>query len=250
MIEPTGKSGIDPQAEAPTDASVTLDPTDWAAFRAQAHVMLDDMLGYIEKIRERPVWQPIPDEARARFRSPVPRKGEELADVHAEFMQQVLPYSQGNVHPGFMGWVNGGGTAVGMVAEMLAAGMNENLGGRDHIPAEVERQVSEWVREIFGFPRGASGLFVTGTSMANLIAVLIARDSSLGFDVRATGVADAARRLTAYTSMAVHSCVAKGMGWTLPVWAAMRCAIFQPTAASVSIWWRSPRPFSVTVRLA
>jgi hypothetical protein len=32
-------------------------------------------------------------------------------------------------------------------------------------------------------------LFVTGTSMANLIAVLIARDAALGFDVRARGVA-------------------------------------------------------------
>jgi glutamate/tyrosine decarboxylase-like PLP-dependent enzyme len=173
--------------------------------------MLDDMLGYIEKIRERPVWQPIPAEIRAHFHSPAPRVGEELAQVHAEFMQNVLPYAQGNVHPGFMGWVNGGGTPVGMVAEMLAAGLNANLGGRDHIPVEVERQVAAWVREIFGFPQGATGLFVTGTSMANLIAVLIARDAALGFDVRASGVAAELQRLTAYTSNAVHGCVPKAM---------------------------------------
>ena len=173
--------------------------------------MLDDMLGYIEKIRERPVWQPIPEAVRARFHSPAPRMGEELAagpcGVHAD----VLPYAQGNVHPGFMGWVNGGGTPVGMVAEMLAAGLNANLGGRDHIPIEVERQVTAWVREIFGFPQGATGLFVTGTSMANLIAVLIARDAALGFEVRASGVAAEPRRLTAYTSKAVHGCVPKAM---------------------------------------
>ena len=112
--------------------------------------MLDDMLGYVQGIRQRPVWQPIPDEVRARFRSPVPRQGEELAAVHAEFMEEILPYAQGNAHPGFMGWVNGGGTPVGMVAEMLAAGLNANCGGRDHIPIEVERQVTRWVREIFG----------------------------------------------------------------------------------------------------
>jgi len=123
----------------------------------------------------------------------------------------VLPYAQGNVHPGFMGWVNGGGTPVGMVAEMLAAGLNANCGGRDHIPVEVERQVAAWVREIFGFPQGATGLFVTGTSMANLIAVLIARDAALGFDVRASGVAAELQRLTAYTSNAVHGCVPKAM---------------------------------------
>jgi glutamate/tyrosine decarboxylase-like PLP-dependent enzyme len=207
IIDPNNKTSIATQVEA----NESLDPADWPAFRAQAHLMLDDMLGYIEKIRERPVWQPIPAEIRAHFHSPAPRVGEELAQVHAEFMQNVLPYAQGNVHPGFMGWVNGGGTPVGMVAEMLAAGLNANLGGRDHIPVEVERQVAAWVREIFGFPQGATGLFVTGTSMANLIAVLIARDAALGFDVRASGVAAELQRLTAYTSNAVHGCVPKAM---------------------------------------
>jgi len=211
MTEPKRKSGNDIQAETHIDANVTLDPADWSDFRAQAHVMLDDMLGYIETIRERPVWQPIPDDARARFRTAAPRMGEELAEVHAEFMRDVLPYALGNVHPGFMGWVHGGGTPVGMVAEMLAGGLNANLAGRDQIPVEVERQVSEWVREIFGFPQGASGLFVTGTSMANLIAVVIARDKALGYQVRAGGVAADTRRLTAYASTAVHSCITKAM---------------------------------------
>jgi glutamate/tyrosine decarboxylase-like PLP-dependent enzyme len=194
-----------------SQANQTLDPADWAEFRAQAHRMLDEMLGYIEDIRERPVWQPIPDEVRARFQSPAPRQGEDLARVHAEFMREVLPYAQGNVHPGFMGWVNGGGTPAGMLAEMLAAGLNANCGGRDHIPVEVERQVTRWVAELFGFPETATGLFVTGTSMANLVAVLIARDAALGFDVRAGGVAADPRRLTAYTSTAVHGCVPKAM---------------------------------------
>jgi glutamate/tyrosine decarboxylase-like PLP-dependent enzyme len=207
IIDPADKTSIATQVVA----NESLDPADWAAFRAQAHLMLDDMLGYIEKIRERPVWQPIPAEVRECFRTPAPRVGEELAQVHAEFMRDVLPFTQGNVHPGFMGWVNGGGTPVGMVAEMLAAGLNANLGGRDHIPVEVERQVTAWVREIFGFPQGATGLFVTGTSMANLIAVLIARDAALGFDVRASGVAAEPRRLIAYTSNAVHGCVPKAM---------------------------------------
>src|SRR5665647_1428929 len=90
-------------------------------------------------------------------------------------MQSILPYAAGNAHPGFMGWVHGGGTPVGMLAEMLSAGLNANLGGRDQMPIEVERQVVRWVRELFGFPETASGLFVTGSSMANLIALLVAR---------------------------------------------------------------------------
>jgi glutamate/tyrosine decarboxylase-like PLP-dependent enzyme len=98
-----------------------------------------------------------------------------------------------------------------MLAEMLAAGMNANLGGRDQIPVEVERQVLGWVRELFGFPETASGLFVTGTSMANLIAVLVARTGALGTSVRRQGIAAAGNRLVAYTSAGAHSCIAQAM---------------------------------------
>src|ERR1039458_1129458 len=194
----------------PGDAR-TLDPSDWPDFRNQAHRMLDDMLDYLENIRERRVWQPIPDEVRSRFRGDLPEAPSELAAVHREFMRDILPYATGNVHPGFMGWVHGGGTPVGMLAEMLAAGLNANLGGRDHAPIEVERQIVRWMRRIFGFPESASGLFVTGTSMANLIGVLIARDAGLGFEARCVGVAGSPKRLAAYTSMAAHSSIGKAM---------------------------------------
>jgi glutamate/tyrosine decarboxylase-like PLP-dependent enzyme len=188
-----------------------FDPSDWPGFRTQAHRMLDDILDYVENIRERPVWQPIPDEVRSQFRSDVPEAPCDVAAVHAEFMRDILPFTAGNVHPGFMGWVHGGGTPVGILAEMLAAGLNANLGGRDHMPIEVERQIVLWMRRIFGFPESASGLFVTGTSMANLIGVLIARDTELGFEVRCAGVAGSSKRLAAYASAAAHSCIGKAM---------------------------------------
>ena len=38
----------------------------------------------------------------------------------------------GNIHPRFWGWVMGNGTPLGMLAEMLAAGMNPNMGGGEH----------------------------------------------------------------------------------------------------------------------
>ena len=204
--------GAGSQSQDPTaDAPITLDPSNWKGFRGQAHEMLDDMVDYLENVRERPVWQSIPTAVRTWFRGGVPVLPMDLGRVHEEFMQNVLPFAAGNVHPGFMGWVHGGGTPVGMLAEMLAAGLNANLGGRDHAPVEVERQVVSWVREIFGFPEEATGLFVTGTSMANLIAVVVARDSELGFQVRRDGVAANSRRLAAYGSSAVHGCIAKAM---------------------------------------
>jgi len=189
----------------------TLDPQDWQSLRAQGHRMLDDMLDYLEHIRERPVWQPIPNEVRTPFHEALPQSASDLAAVHDTFMRDILPFASGNAHPGFMGWVHGGGTPVGMLAEMLAAGLNANLGGRDQMPIEVERQVLRWVRELFGFPESASGLFVTGTSMANMIAVLVARTATLGSSVRHEGVAAAGKRLSAYASAGAHVCISQAM---------------------------------------
>lgn len=189
----------------------TLDPPDWEGFRAQGHRMLDDMVDYLRDIRERPVWRRAPQEARESFRQPLPAGSSNLAAVHETFLHQVLPFTLGNVHPGFMGWVHGGGTPVGMLAEMLAGGINANLGGRDQMPIEVERQVLQWVRELFGFPDTASGLFVAGTSMGNLISVLVARAGVLGSGVRRQGLASGAARLTAYASAEAHGSIARAM---------------------------------------
>ncbi|WP_027552666.1 aspartate aminotransferase family protein [Bradyrhizobium sp. Cp5.3] len=192
-------------------AGASLDPQDWNEFRTLAHRMLDEAIDGIANVRARPVWQPIPDEMRAKFRADVPRQASDLADVYREFSESVSPYATGNVHPGFMGWVHGGGTAVGMLAEMLAAGLNANLGGRDHMPIEVERQIVEWMRALFAFPESASGIFVTGTSMANLMAVLVARSSALGTLARQHGIGNDGALLTAYTSKAAHGCISRAM---------------------------------------
>ncbi|MDE1992453.1 MAG: cytochrome D ubiquinol oxidase subunit I [Rhizobiaceae bacterium] len=184
----------------------TLDPADWQALRRQGHRMLDDMLDYLEGLPQKPVWQPAPSSARALFDAPLPVEPTSLADAHAIFRDQVLPYGSGNIHPGFMGWVQGGGTVNGMLAEMLAAGLNANLGGRDHMPIEVERQIVRWTRQIFSFPETAGGIFLTGTSQANFVAVLLARTRKLGATVRAQGVSSE-RKLVAYASSEVHGCV-------------------------------------------
>jgi aromatic-L-amino-acid decarboxylase len=199
------------EASLASESSETLDPKNWDDIRALGHRMLDDMIDYAADIRNRPVWQPIPDDVRARFRAGLPHQPSELGDVYREFTDFIVPYATGNVHPGFMGWVHGGGSAVGMLAEMLAAGLNANLGGRDHIPIEVERQIVAWTRQMFGFPDGASGIFVTGTSMANLMAVLVARTATLGRSVRQHGLGDDGASLTAYTSTAAHGCITKAM---------------------------------------
>jgi aromatic-L-amino-acid/L-tryptophan decarboxylase len=190
-------------------ANGDLDPSDWDATRAQGHRMLDDLFDHLQGLRETPVWRPIPQETRRRFRGPPPSGPIPLAEAHASFMRDVLPYAGGNLHPGFMGWVQGAGTPVGMLAEMLAGGLNANLGGRDHMPIEVEREVVGWMRQLFGFPDTASGLLVSGASMANFIGVLVARQRALGAAGRRDGVAGAS--LAAYASTAAHGCIPRAM---------------------------------------
>ena len=107
-----------------------------------------------------------------------------------------------------MGWVQGGGTAVGMLAEMLAGGFNANCGGRDHMAQEVERQITRWMRGLYSFPETAGGLFLTGASQANFLAVLIALTRALG-RVRRKGLGG--RVLGVYASAEVHGCVPRAM---------------------------------------
>ena len=187
----------------------SMDPEDWIELRALGHRVLDDMFDYLADIRERPVWQRMPDSLRQELRSSLPHAPESPAATYAAVQRLVVPYVTGNVHPRFMGWVHGGGNPVGMLAELIAGGLNANLGGRDHAPIEVERQVIRWAAEMVGMPAETSGLMVSGSSMANMIAVLVARRAAAGPGIRDQGVG--ARRLTAYAARTAHGCLARAM---------------------------------------
>ena len=173
--------------------------------------MLDDMLDYVAQIRQRPVWQSAPESTEAIFQGKLPIEPTSLAAAHETFLQHVLPYAVGNAHPGFMGWVHGGGSPVGMLAEMLAAGLNANLGGRDQIPIAVEQQVVRWMQQLFQFPNSASGLFVTGSSIANFIGILVARTAKIGTAVRVQGLAELSQKLIVYSSVNAHGCIAQAL---------------------------------------
>ncbi|KXV61894.1 cytochrome D ubiquinol oxidase subunit I, partial [Acetobacter senegalensis] len=186
-----------------------LDPENWEELRALGHRMLDDMLDNVKAVAAGPVWQPMPESVRQGFHdAPLPQSGAPVDQLYHQFTQQVLPYAVGNRHPRFMGWVHGGGTPQGMLAEMLAAGLNANLGGRDHAPVEVERMVIRWTASMLGFPETATGVLVTGSSMANFIGVITAsRGVPAGVKMRAEGIQS--RRLVGYAGQTAHGCIAR-----------------------------------------
>jgi len=90
----------------------SLDPVDWNELRRDGHRMLDDMFDHIETLRQQPVWRAPSAAALRDIREPFPREPMKISDVHAQFSRSILPFSSGNAHPGFMGWVQGGGTPV------------------------------------------------------------------------------------------------------------------------------------------
>jgi glutamate/tyrosine decarboxylase-like PLP-dependent enzyme len=189
----------------------SLDPADWAEFRALAHRAVDDMLDHLQSLRDRPVWQPPPAEVIARFQQPLPREPQGAAGAYRDFRAWVQPWQMGNTHPRFWAWFMGNGTPFGALAEFLAATLNPNMGGGNHIGNHVEQQVIDWCREMIGLPSGTGGLLVSGGSMANLVGLAVARTSCAGVDVRRLGVAAIPAPLRFYASAEVHSCLQKAL---------------------------------------
>jgi aromatic-L-amino-acid decarboxylase len=187
------------------DIEETLDPEDWGELRKLGHRMLDDMFDYLSTVRKKPAWQPVPEIVKAQLRQSLPVEPADPAAVYEEFVHNVLPYTNGNRHPRFWGWVQGNGTVLGMLADMLASGMNPHMAGFDQAPKFIEQQVLVWLTELMGMPEETSGILLGGGSMANITALVVARHAKAGFNVRELGLKQNDHpMLTMYGSSETH----------------------------------------------
>lgn len=181
-----------------------LDPQNWDRFDELADEVLTKVIERLFDASTGPVWREPPADLIAKLDKPLPGAGQSQREIVGALLE-LLPYGVGNTHPRFFGWVHGAGSPGNLLAEIAAAGMNANCGGRNHIAIRVERQVIAWMRDLFGFPDTASGLVVSGTSMATIIAAKAARDAAIGASSRTDGVGD--QRLVGYVSSEAHSCL-------------------------------------------
>lgn len=204
-----------PENKVPKNTS--LDPENWDDFRRQMHEVADRLVDNMQGLPDQPAWRPVPADVIDAIDEPLPKAGRGTDTTVKMLEELILPYPAGNTHPRFMGWVQGGGTTGSLLASMYEAAMNSNVGGREHVAVYVEKQVAQWMLSLFGFPASGSGILTTGTSMATLDALIIARHALLGA-LDSDDKAIRQTRLRIYSSKAVHSSLAKAvaiMGLTI-----------------------------------
>lgn len=197
--------------DAPRHPEESLDPKDWAEMRRLGHRMVDDAMDYLERVRERPIWKPVPEATKKALRAPLPVEGKDATTVYEEFRRDVFPHTMGNIHPRFWGWVIGTGTPFGALADLMASTMNPNMGGGDQAPNYLELQVLGWLKEMLGYPAEASGLLVSGGSMANLVGLAVARNAKAQGDVAQAGLQGSSRPMVLYASSETHNSVHKAV---------------------------------------
>ncbi|MCJ7423148.1 aminotransferase class V-fold PLP-dependent enzyme [Candidatus Bathyarchaeota archaeon] len=190
----------------------TLDPADWNAMRALGHRMIDEIMTYLQEAREHPVFQQIPEEISTKLNEPLPVEPQGAEKACEDFLNNVLRvYQTMNIHPRFWGWVIGTGTPMGMLADMLASGMNHNVEAAYTVPYQIEMKVLDWLKDMLAYPKDACGLLVSGASMANLIGLTVARNTMAKFDMRQEGLQKIQRKMTLYGSEEMHSCIQKSV---------------------------------------
>ncbi|MEA2580862.1 MAG: aromatic-L-amino-acid/L-tryptophan decarboxylase [Actinomycetota bacterium] len=162
---------------------------------------------FLKALPDLPVGRLLPSE-KVREAVAIPVPGAPMADdeLFAYLRSVVFDWSMYPGHPGFMAYVSGPGTVPGAAADLLAAGLNQNVGGWVLSPAasEIELALTRFfAEEMFGLPEGSGGIITSGGSMANFVGLKAARDHKAGWNVRAQGVAGGPR-LTMYMSDETH----------------------------------------------
>ena len=194
----------------------------WSAseIRRVGHRVVDLIAEHLTELPAGPVFRPVPAELGDTWMAArLPERGESADAILDRFAEGIAPYPFGNGHPRFYGWVNSPPAAIGVLAEALATAMNPSVAGGNHAAVWIERQVLEWFKQLFGFPRDSTGLLVSGGSAAAVTALAVARHTACarrGLDVRRDGMQTtdsgaSAPRLVVYKGAEGHGCNQKAV---------------------------------------
>ncbi|SVB63335.1 uncharacterized protein METZ01_LOCUS216189, partial [marine metagenome] len=180
-------------------------------FRELGHHLIDYFADYFEQVEDRRLFPDMtPELLRRLFDEPVPMEGCQTADVMRELEKKLFPYCTHVNHPGYFGLITPTPTPVGVLADLMASALNQNLGAYAIGPAavEMERRTVRWLADLVGYGDEAGGNLTSGGMMANLIGVKLGRDFVSGDQIQETGIRD---RWAMYTSEERHVSVDKAV---------------------------------------
>jgi len=185
---------------------------DWgpAEARELTGAMLDLWSELLERMPDMPV-TPVAaaEDVAAEMDLPIPEEPLPPAEIARLLRPMIFDHSALCGHPGFLAYISGSGTVPGAAADLLAAGLNPNVGGWSLSAGatELELHLMRWIAGRFGLPSGAGGLMTSGGAASNFTALKAARDARAPGDVRANGVDGL--RLVLYASAEAHATIAE-----------------------------------------
>ena len=129
-----------------------------------------------------------------------------LQEILALYKDKVATKGINPASGGHLGYIPGGGIYLSAIGDYLADITNEYSGIHYASPGAVniENQLIDWMKSIFGFPETAVGNLASGGSIANLIALTAARDRH-----RIKG--EKIEKSVIYLSPQVHHCINKAL---------------------------------------
>jgi aromatic-L-amino-acid decarboxylase len=153
-----------------------------SAFREDGAAALDWVASYLERVREYPVLSRAePGEIRASLPSAPPDEPEAFADVLAD-LDRLLPGLTHWQSPRYFAYFSNTGSEPGILAELLAAGLNQVgiLWRTSPALQELEELTCDWLRQLLGLPEGLVGHIEDSASTGTLAALAVARDAAPG----------------------------------------------------------------------
>jgi aromatic-L-amino-acid/L-tryptophan decarboxylase len=148
------------------------------SFRDDGYAAVDWASRYLERIDELPVLaQVAPGELSAKLPLSPPEHGEPFAHVLSDLDELIVPALTNWQHPRFFAYFAVTAAEPGILAELLAATMNQVaiLWRASPASTELELRVVDWVRQLLGLPDGWHGHIEDTASTSTLAALIAAR---------------------------------------------------------------------------
>ena len=155
-----------------------LEP-DSARRRKLGSEALDHALAFLDQVDDAPSLRPAAEALATRLDPEFTDSGRDPATVFDYIGECIERPGIATTSPRFMGYIPGGGLFHSALGDMLAAASNKYSGFAPAAPGAVriENACTAWLASIIGFPGEAAGTLTSGGSMANLTAVVAAREA-------------------------------------------------------------------------